>query len=179
MPEETARSFMGESVTENDKGKLIGPVHSEYGYHILTITDVERVEMESTQDPANVMSPEELHQRLDTSGSGNMRILDIREEWEWNIAKIEGSQLVTRENCESILSAIDKKEELVLIDWKQERSPSFQNWLLQRGFSCVKCLEGGIDTWADKVDPSLPRYEIDEDDGYRYEDILEENDHDH
>ncbi len=179
MPEETALSLMGESVTENDKGKLIGPVHSEYGYHILTITDVERVEMESTQDPANVMSPEELHQRLDTSGSGNMTILDIREEWEWNIAKIEGSQLVTRENCESILSAIDKKQELVLIDWKQERSPSFQNWLLQRGFSCVKCLEGGIDAWADKIDPSLPRYEIDEDDGYRYEDILEENDPDH
>ena len=34
MPEETALSLMGKSVTENDKGKLIGPVHSEYGYHI-------------------------------------------------------------------------------------------------------------------------------------------------
>ena len=179
MPEGEALSLMGESVTENDKGKLIGPVHSEYGYHILTITDVENIETEPTQAPANVVSPEEIHQRLDASKSSNMAILDIREEWEWNIAKIESSQLVTRGNCESILSALDKSQELVLIDWKQDRSPSFQNWLLQRGFSGVKCLEGGIDAWADKIDPSLPRYEIDGDDGYRYEDILGENDHDH
>ncbi|MDP7174501.1 MAG: hypothetical protein QF742_12780, partial [Alphaproteobacteria bacterium] len=66
---------------------------------------------------------------------------------------------------------------------------SFVQWLFQRGFSYAKCLGGGIDAWADKIDSSLNRYEIDEDDGYRYEDIFEEEspseqsddhlDHDH
>ena len=69
----------------------------------------------------------------------------------------------------------DKDRELILIDWKQDRSPSFVQWLLQRGFSYAKCLEGGIDAWADKIDPSIARYEIDEDDGYRYEDIFEDD----
>ena len=134
MPEEAALSLMGESVTENDKGKLIGPVHSEYGYHILTITDVERVEMESAQDPANVMSPEELHQRLDACGFGNPTILDIREEWEWNIAKIEGSQLVTRENCESILSAIDKNKNWYSSTGSRSEVPAFKIGYSSVGF---------------------------------------------
>ena len=38
MPEEAALSLMGEKITENETNKIIGPVHSEYGYHILMIT---------------------------------------------------------------------------------------------------------------------------------------------
>ena len=33
---------------------------------------------------------------------------------------------------------------------------------------------GGIDLWSEKIDTRLNRYDIDEDDGYRYEDILDE-----
>ncbi|KMP11197.1 hypothetical protein UR09_03945 [Candidatus Nitromaritima sp. SCGC AAA799-A02] len=185
MPEGAALSLLGEQVTENDKEKIIGPVHSEYGYHILMITDVEREEPATAEVPVEVISLEETHRRLDAGGT-NLTLLDIRESWEWDIARIEGSRLITRENCESVLSSLETDRELVLVDWKQDRSPSFQKWLVQHGFSYVKCLEGGIDAWADKIDPSLARYEIDEDDGYRYEDILEESgppdpphDHDH
>ena len=138
------------------------------------ITEVKVENQEGQQIDLAVISPEELHQRLDAGGS-NLTLLDLRESWEWDIARIEGSQLVTRENSESILAAIDKDRELVLIDWKQDRSPSFVKWLLQKGFSYTKCLEGGIDAWADKIDPSIARYEIDEDDGYRYEDIFEDD----
>lgn len=173
MPEEAALSLMGEQVTEHDTNKIIGPVHTEYGYHILMITDIKQENAVTEQVPLAIISVEELHQRLDVGGS-NLTLLDIRESWEWDIAQIESSQLITRENSESILATLDKDRELVLIDWKQDRSPSFVQWLHQRGFSYAKCLEGGIDAWADKVDPSLRRYEIDEDDGYRYEDILEE-----
>ena len=174
MPEEAALSLMGEKITESETNKIIGPVHSEYGYHILMITEVKVENQEGQQIDLAVISPEELHQRLDAGGS-NLTLLDLRESWEWDIARIEGSQLVTRENSESILAAIDKDRELVLIDWKQDRSPSFVKWLLQKGFSYTKCLEGGIDAWADKIDPSIARYEIDEDDGYRYEDIFEDD----
>ena len=188
MPEGAALSLMGEKVTGQDTNKIIGPVHTEYGYHILMITDVMEEILEAEQAPPIVISPEELSQRIEAGGS-NLTLLDIRENWEWDIARIEGSQFITKENCESILSTLDKDRELVLIDWKQDRSPSFVQWLFQRGFSYAKCLEGGIDAWADKIDSSLNRYEIDEDDGYRYEDIFEEespseqsddhHDHDH
>ena len=173
MPEEAALSLMGEKITKNEINNIIGPVHSEYGYHILLITEVK------VEDPGNqsidltIITPEELHTRI-SSGGSNLILLDLRESWEWDIAHIEGSQLITRENSESILSNLKKDAELILIDWKQDRSPSFVKWLVQQGFSYAKCLEGGIDAWSDKIDPSLARYEIDEDDGYRYEDIIDE-----
>ena len=173
MPEEAALSLMGEKITENETNKIIGPVHSEYGYHILLITEVKVGNPENQSVDLTVITPEELHTRI-ISGGSNLILLDLRESWEWDIAHIEGSQLITKENSESILSTPKKDEEIILIDWKQERSPSFVKWLVQQGFSYAKCLEGGIDAWSDKIDPSFARYEIDEDDGYRYEDIIDE-----
>ena len=185
MPEEAALSLMGEKITKDETNKIIGPVHSEYGYHILLITEVKVENQDSQSVELTVITPEALDNRL-SSGGSNLILLDLRESWEWDIAHIEGSQLITRENSESILSNLKKDGELILIDWKQDRSPSFVKWLVQQGFSYAKCLEGGIDAWSDKIDPSLARYEIDEDDGYRYEDIIddgsEENEahkHDH
>jgi len=173
MPEEAALSLMGEKITQDETNKIIGPVHSEYGYHILMITEVKVEDSNTQQADLSVISPEELHNRISAGGS-NLILLDLRESWEWDIAHIEGSQLITRENSESILSNLKKDGELILIDWKQDRSPSFVKWLLQQGFSYAKCLEGGIDAWSDKIDPSLARYEIESDDGYRYEDIIDE-----
>jgi len=185
MPEEAALSLMGEKVTQDETNKIIGPVHSEYGYHILMITEVKVEDSDTQQADLSVISPEELHNRISAGGS-NLILLDLRESWEWDIAHIEDSQLITRENSKSILLNLEKDRELILIDWKQDRSPSFVKWLVQQGFSYAKCLEGGIDAWSDKIDPSLARYEIESDDGYRYEDIIEdgpeENDthqHDH
>jgi len=185
MPEEAALSLMGQKITMDETDKIIGPVHSEYGYHILKITEVKAEALEPKGVNLSIITPEELNTRLDAGGA-NLTLLDMRESWEWDIARIEGSQLITRENSESILSTLNKDRELILIDWKQERSPSFVKWLHQQGFSYSKCLEGGIDAWTDRIDLSLAKYEIDEDDGYRYEDIFEEgsdnvqsDDHDH
>ena len=173
MPEEAALSLMGEKITKDEINKIIGPVHSEYGYHILLITEVKVENQDSQSVELTVITPEALDNRL-SSGGSNLILLDLRESWEWDIAHIEGSQLITKENSESILSNLKKDGELILIDWKQDRSPSFVKWLLQQGFSYAKCLEGGIDAWSDKIDPSLARYEIESDDGYRYEDIIDE-----
>ena len=185
MPEEAALSLMGEKITKDEINKIIGPVHSEYGYHILLITEVKVENQDSQSVELTVITPEALDNRI-SSGGSNLLLLDLRESWEWDIAHIEDSQLITRENSKSILLNLEKDRELILIDWKQDRSPSFVKWLVQQGFSYAKCLEGGIDAWSDKIDPSLARYEIESDDGYRYEDIIEdgpeENDthqHDH
>ena len=129
----------------------------------------------------SIITCEELKKRID---EGNKPvILDIRESWERDISKIEGSHIINSENNEHVLNSFQKDREMVLIDWKQDRSPSFQKWLSQRGHTNVKCLEGGIDLWSEKIDTKLNRDDIDEDDGYRYEDILDEADnhegHDH
>lgn len=242
MNEESAHSLMGEVISEKDKGKILGPIHSPYGYHILAITDVKSDEWEKTfaentpmielnrkfpeanallfknfhiglpvagygpdetvgsvcrdsgkpaeavvqalnseysKKSAAAISPAELKAKID-SGDKNLVILDIREQWERDVASIEGSQIVTRENFETVLASLGKDREIALVDWKGDRTPSFQKWLTQRGFTDAKGLEGGIDAWAATIDTSLARYDIDEDDGYRYEDIVQEpGDHQH
>jgi rhodanese-related sulfurtransferase len=241
MSEANLDGFLGLSVTESEKGKIIGPIHSQYGYHILNVTDIVRerdIAREGPFTPATSMtearsifpetglllfksfkiglpvlgyqpeetvesvakahgktaqevadylnseylkkyiqgiSPEDLRQRLRSGNVANLAILDIREQWECDIARIDESLRVSPENCESILASLDKNTEIVLVDWKGERCASFRNWLFRRGFTHVKTLRGGIDAWSERIDKSLARYEIDEDDGYRYEDILAEN----
>ncbi len=241
MPEDALQALMGETISQIETGKIIGPVHSQYGYHILVISEIENQQPEGPFSantlmkelnrqwpeahtllfkqfhiglPTNghgpeetigsvckshskneleilnflnteyfdkhiaVIKPEELDLKIQ-SGTTQLTLLDIRESWERDIAKIEGSLFITQENCESIIETLSKEKELVLIDWKQDRSPSFLKWLRQKGFTKVKCLEGGIDAWTEKVNSHLNRYDIDEDDGYRYEDLIEEEDHTH
>ncbi len=236
MNEDQALSFMGEKLTGNDKGKILGPIHSQYGYHILSITDVTEekapevfsadtsmielgekipgvndllfqkfqvglpvmgyqsedtigsicnkqgkqlndvldfLNLEFSKSNVPTISPKDLKSKID-SAPDSLAILDIREDWERDIAKISAALLITRENCDSILNSLKKDMELVVVDWKSDRSPSFLKWLSQRGFTDAKGLEGGIDAWAETVDVSLARYDIDEDDGYRYEDVMEE-----
>lgn len=241
MPEDALQSLMGDSIAEIGKGEIIGPVHSQYGYHILVISEIETQTTEGPFDAGTsmkelnlqwsdahtllfkqfhmglpvtgygpeetigsvcksqnkneeeilsflnteyldkhiaVITPEELDVKIQ-SGTTHLALLDIRESWERDISKIEGSLYITRENCESIIESLNPEKEIVLIDWKQDRSPSFLKWLRQKGFTQVKCLEGGIDAWTEKVNTHLNRYDIDEDDGYRYEDLIEEPDHTH
>ncbi len=241
MPEDALQSLIGETFSEKDKGKILGPVHSQYGYHILVISEIENQQAEGpfnantpmkelnlqwpeahtalfknfhiglpvtgygpdetigtvcknhNKNEAEVLTflnteyfdkhiavitPDELDLRIQ-SGTTHLALLDIRESWERDISKIDGSIFITSENCESTIQSLSKEKEIVLIDWKQDRSPSFLKWLRQKGFTNIKCLEGGIDAWTEKVASHLNRYDIDEDDGYRYEDIMEEPDHTH
>lgn len=136
------------------------------------------VNAEFSKKSVGTISPPDLKARIE-SGDKNLVLLDIRERWEHDIANIEGAQLITRENNESVLGSLGKDREIVLIDWKGDRAPSFVKWLTQRGFSNVKGLDGGIDAWAASVDSRLARYDIDEDKDYRYEDIIEEADANH
>ncbi len=241
MPEDNLQSIMGQKVSEADLGKIIGPVHSQYGYHLLRISEIEvekisgpfdaelsleaankilpevhtilfkefhiglpvtpykkeetigtlcKTHEKNIQDVINllnkgfaetniaVMTCNELKARIDSNNKPTL--LDVRESWERDISKIEGSHIINSENNEHVLGTFEKNREIVLIDWKQDRAPSFIKWLNQRGFTNVKCLEGGIDLWSEKIETRQNRYDIDEDNEYRYEDILEEDgDHGH
>lgn len=239
MDEGNIGDSFGLTLSLEDKGKVFGPIHSPYGYHILQFTDVVSDDPEGKEGPFEVSTPmkevsrslpgaekllfetfkiglpvlgydeKETIESLCNSQSKNteevlaalnmdyqkrfahcisceelqmmiedeapVNVLDVREQWEYDIAKIKNSQRITPENNEKILSQLKEEELVVIVDWNGDRGASFQKWLFQRGFNNVKCLEGGIDRWADKIDTTQGRYDIDEDDDYRYEDVLEGN----
>src|SRR5512139_872287 len=92
-------------------------------------------------------------------GQGNhLRLLDVREPHELQISHIEGATLIPLGQLASRLSELDSAEEMVVFCKAGTRSARALELLLSAGFRKVKNLQGGINAWAQEVDPSLPIY---------------------
>ena len=99
--------------------------------------------------------PSELKVRLD-AGARPER-LDVREPWEYKLARIEGSRLIPMGELSERVSELDPAAETVVICHHGARSAYVTRALQQAGFVKVINLEGGLDAYAD-VDGSVPRY---------------------
>jgi adenylyltransferase/sulfurtransferase len=102
------------------------------------------------------ITPKELKTRLD---KGDRPVLvDVREQWEHALAKLEGSVLIPLATLPQALDKLDRQAEIIAYCHHGMRSADAAGFLLQQGFSNVKNLIGGIDAWSAEVDPSVPRY---------------------
>mgnify|MGYP001559090373 CR=1 FL=1 len=84
-------------------------------------------------------------------------LLDVREPYEHEYVNIGGS-LIPLNQLRVRFKELDTKHEIVVYCHRGNRSAFAVNFLLQRGFSNVKNLIGGIEEWTKDVDPNLPRY---------------------
>jgi rhodanese-related sulfurtransferase len=57
-----------------------------------------------------------------------------------------------------IYTRLDKEIETLVLCHHGMRSAQMSQWLVDRGFSKVSNIIGGIDAYSHHVDPSLPRY---------------------
>ena len=104
------------------------------------------------------ISPTELKTRLDRGDQ--LVLLDVREQWEYDLAKLNGSTLIPLATLPHSLGKLNRDAEIIAICHHGMRSADATNFLLQQGFSKVKKLVGGIDAWSRTVDERVPRYEI-------------------
>lgn len=102
------------------------------------------------------ITPRELKDRLDKGDK--LFILDVREPWEYSMAKIEGSVLIPLGTLPQSLDKLDRNTEIVAHCHHGMRSADAMGFLLQQGFTNVKNLVGGIDAWSIQVDSTVPRY---------------------
>jgi len=102
------------------------------------------------------ITPRELKDRLDKGDK--LFILDVREPWEYSMAKIEGSVLIPLGTLPQSLDKLDRNTEIVAHCHQGMRSADAVGFLLQQGFTNVKNLVGGIDAWSIQVDSTVPRY---------------------
>ena len=102
------------------------------------------------------ITPRELKDRLDKGDK--LFILDVREPWEYSMAKIEGSVLIPLGTLPQSLDKLDRSAEIVAHCHLGMRSADAVGFLLQQGFTNVKNLVGGIDAWSIQVDSTVPRY---------------------
>ncbi len=86
------------------------------------------------------------------------RLLDIRDPGEWEIAHLEGGQLVTQELMDEVLNEWEKTTQIVCYCHHGIRSLQAAAFLRQKGFSDVYSMKGGIDLWAQEIDPAINRY---------------------
>ncbi len=98
----------------------------------------------------------ELKDRLDKGDK--IVLVDVREPWEYSMAKIEGSILIPLGTLPQSLDQLDSNSEIVAHCHHGMRSADAVAFLSQQGFKNVKNLVGGIDAWSIQVDPSVPRY---------------------
>jgi rhodanese-related sulfurtransferase len=101
------------------------------------------------------ITPRELKKKLDDGD--RPEILDVRESWEFELARIEGSTLIPLSELPDRFRELDPAAETVVVCHHGSRSAYATRALAQTGFRKVLNLEGGLDAYAD-VDESVPRY---------------------
>jgi adenylyltransferase/sulfurtransferase len=97
-----------------------------------------------------------LKRKIDSNGS--FRIVDVREEFEYEIAKIEGSKLIPLGELSARLHELQAAEEIILLCKSGTRSAHAAKLLRVAGFARAYSLEGGIDAWAGQIDPAMQKY---------------------
>jgi adenylyltransferase/sulfurtransferase len=102
------------------------------------------------------ITPAELKAKIDRKDT--FVLLDVREPFEYNICKINGSRLIPLGELPARLSELDSADEIVLQCKSGVRSAKALKILQEAGFRKLVNLRGGILEWADTIDPSLPKY---------------------
>jgi molybdopterin/thiamine biosynthesis adenylyltransferase/rhodanese-related sulfurtransferase len=91
-------------------------------------------------------------------GEDTPLLLDVRERWEWDVAHLEGSLHIPLGQLPGRLQEVDTRREIITICHHGMRSLHARDLLQGAGFSRVRSLAGGIDAWAEGVEPGMGRY---------------------
>lgn len=86
------------------------------------------------------------------------RLVDVREQAEWDIVHLDGGRLLTDDLLDEIVQEWSTDTPIVCYCHHGIRSLNAAVFLQQKGFTNVSSMRGGIDAWSREVDPSLPRY---------------------
>ena len=85
-------------------------------------------------------------------------LIDVREPYEWQIARLPGSQLIPLSNVAAAIPGLDPNRRTIVLCHHGVRSARAAEQLRAAGFTQVSNLAGGIDRWSAEVDPSVRRY---------------------
>jgi molybdopterin/thiamine biosynthesis adenylyltransferase/rhodanese-related sulfurtransferase len=102
------------------------------------------------------MTVEELKQKMDV-GDKDLFVLDVREPNEYQICNL-GGHLIPLNDLPKRVGELDASKEIVVHCKMGGRSAKAVDYLKQQGFTNVHNLAGGINAWAERVDPTMPKY---------------------
>jgi rhodanese-related sulfurtransferase len=106
----------------------------------------------------NPITPAQLAAWLHDPARDPPYLLDVREPWEYEKARIEGSTLIPMREIPGRVAEIDEEREVVALCHHGGRSVQVAMFLEKQGFKRVHNLVGGIDAWSRTVDPAVALY---------------------
>jgi rhodanese-related sulfurtransferase len=103
------------------------------------------------------ITAEEVKGQLDAGDA--FILLDVREPWEFETAKISGAKLMPMGEVPSRAhQELDPDDHIIVVCHHGVRSMNVTVWLRQQGFENAQSLRGGIDAWSRRVDQKVPVY---------------------
>src|SRR5579872_268894 len=103
------------------------------------------------------ITPQEVHRRL--GGGEKLRLIDVREPFEFQQAHIAGAELIPMRSIPKALALFEVEESpIVVFCHHGMRSLQVVGWLRQQGVGNCSSMAGGIDRWSLEVDSKVPRY---------------------
>jgi rhodanese-related sulfurtransferase len=85
-------------------------------------------------------------------------LLDVREQWEFNVCHLEGVTLVPMGQVPEHIQSWNKDQEIIVICHHGIRSLQVAHFMEESGFQQMVNLIGGMHAWALSVDKQMSTY---------------------
>lgn len=108
--------------------------------------------------PVSQISPSEFLERWGERDSEQVILLDVREDPELAIARVDGALHIPMGQVPNKLNELNREVPIVVMCHSGMRSQRVAEYLADQGYSAVANLAGGIDAWSRDVDANIPRY---------------------
>ncbi len=146
-------------MAKNKKCVLCGDNPSLRGFmdyeSFVNASQADTAEKKTEETPVPTATVRELQQSM---GKGNVILVDVREPHEWDMVRIKGARLAPVGDLPNGLDLLPKEEKIFVYCHHGIRSETAVRIMQEQGFLNAVSVEGGIDSWAKEIDPSLPRY---------------------
>jgi rhodanese-related sulfurtransferase len=110
------------------------------------------------QDAKVLISPVELAGLLQRDKS--VKLVDVRSREEFEAVNIAGSVLLSQDVMRELMASGSNTNPIVVIDHAGKNGLDAAAYFMGHGLQNVRCLRGGIDAWAQEVDPKMRRYKL-------------------
>tara|TARA_B100001996_G_scaffold380320_1_gene367552 strand:+ start:255 stop:572 length:318 start_codon:yes stop_codon:yes gene_type:complete len=94
---------------------------------------------------------------LFNSDSNSFQLLDVRENDEINLCKLDQAIHIPMMSIPKRLDELNNKKDIIVMCHSGIRSMQVCLFLNQNGYNAIN-LNGGIDAWAKEIDPTMKRY---------------------
>jgi rhodanese-related sulfurtransferase len=109
-------------------------------------------------DTKILISPKDLAALLQNDKS--VKVVDVRSREEFEAVHIAGSVLLSQDVMREIMASGSNKCSIVIVDHQGKNGLDASAYFIGHGLESVRCLQGGIDAWAQTVDTAMRRYKL-------------------